>query len=64
MEEYDKFEREQEQSNVLQKGWQKKMVEFEKEAQWTLSETQTVAETHLNAKASEINKVELYLTQF
>jgi hypothetical protein len=60
MEEYDKFEREQEQSNVLQKGWQKKMVEFEKEAQWTLTETQNAAETHLNAKTVEINKVKVF----
>ncbi len=50
MEEYEKFEKEQEQSNILQKGWQEKMIEFEKETQWTLAETQTAAENHLSAK--------------
>jgi hypothetical protein len=57
MEEYDKFERDQEQSNLQQKDWQKKMVEFEKEAQFNLAETQNAAENHLNAKTTEINKV-------
>ena len=57
MEEYDKFEKEQDQSNLSQKGWQTEMIEFEKETQITLAETQNVAENHLNAKTAEITKV-------
>ena len=57
MEEYEKYEREQEKSNILQKGRQDEMVEFERETHVTLTETQTVAENHLNSKISAINKV-------
>ena len=57
MQEYEKYEREQEKSNILQKGWQDEMVEFERETHSTLTETQTVAENHLNSKISAINKV-------
>ena len=57
MEEYEKFQREQEKSNEIQDAWQKQMRTFEEESQKQLAETQADAEAHLNQKVVEINKV-------
>jgi hypothetical protein len=57
MEEYEKFQNEQERTNRLQEGWQLEMRRYEEDTQQELMNTQSTAESHLNVKTTEINKV-------
>ncbi|KAK5665187.1 hypothetical protein QVD99_008034 [Batrachochytrium dendrobatidis] len=56
MEEYEKYQLQQDHTSLLQENWQKQMREFESSTQKTLSEMQGVAETRLNSKSSEIQR--------
>ena len=62
MEEYDKFQTEQERTNRLQEGWQTDMRRYEEDTQQELMNTQSAAESLLNVKTTEITKVRLILT--
>ena len=64
MEEYDKYQAQQEYSSKLQHSWQNQMKDFEKNTQVALSEMQGVAETKLNAKAFEMQHVSLDNSSF
>jgi hypothetical protein len=57
MEEYEKFQNEQEHTNRLQEGWQTEMRRYEEDTQQELMNTQSAAESHLNVKTTEITKV-------
>ena len=61
MEEYEKYQLQQEKTGAQQEHWQVEMRNFEVATQRSLTDMQNIAETRLNSKTSEITRVRIFL---
>ncbi|KAL2912228.1 hypothetical protein HK105_208296 [Polyrhizophydium stewartii] len=57
MEEYEKYQQQQDRTSALQDSWQKQMRDFEMSTQRSLAEMQAIAESRLNTKSAEIQRL-------
>lgn len=57
MAEYEKYHSQQDKTEALQEKWQKQMRDFEEATQKALSELQSLAESRLNTKSLEIQRL-------
>jgi predicted nucleic acid-binding Zn-ribbon protein len=57
MAEYEKYHSQQDKTGALQEKWQKQMRDFEASTQKALSELQSIAESRLNTKSLEIQRL-------